>query len=161
MTKEDFKEVFDRYFDPVRSYIYYRCGDTELATDITQDAFMKIWEKNLPFDLKQNKGLLYKIAGDLFVSHYRRQNVARRYEKEVSFNLSCDETNDLIQYRELKAIYEKTLSKLPEKQRIVFLMSRQEGLKYIEIAERLDLSVKAVEKRMSLALTYLKKALKA
>ncbi len=92
MTKEDFKEIFDRYFDSVRSYIYYRCGDTELATDIAQDAFMKIWEKNLPFDLKQNRGLLYKIAGDLFVSHYRRQRVAYRYENEISLDLSSEET---------------------------------------------------------------------
>ena len=160
MTKEDFKEVFDRYFDSVRSYIYYRCGDTELATDIAQDAVMKIWEKNLPFDLKQNKGLLYKIAGDLFVSYYRRLKVARRYEKEMSFDLACEETSNLIQYRELKSIYEKALSRLPEKQRIVFMMSRQEGLKYIEIAERLNLSVKAIEKRMTLALAYLKTALK-
>lgn len=160
MTKENFKEVFDRYFDSVRSYIYYRCGDTELATDIAQDAFIKIWEKNLPFDLKQNKGLLYKIAGDLFVSHFRRQKLARRYEREISLDLISEETSNLIQYRELKRIYEKALSRLPEKQRIVFLMSRQEGLKYTEIAERLGLSVKAVEKRMNLALTYLKKVVK-
>ncbi len=160
MTKENFKEIFDRYFDSVRSYIYYRCGDAELATDIAQDAFMKIWEKNFSFDLKQNKGLLYKIAGDLFISQYRRQNVARRYETEMSLDLAGEETSNLIQYRELKSNYEKALSKLPEKQRIVFLMSRQEGLKYLEIAERLGLSVKAVEKRMSLALTYLKKVLK-
>lgn len=160
MTKENFKEVFDRYFDSVRSYVFYRCGDTELATDIAQDAFIKIWEKNLPFDLKQNKGLLYKIAGDLFVSHFRRQKLARRYEREISLDLISEETSNLIQYRELKRIYEKALSRLPEKQRIVFLMSRQEGLKYTEIAERLGLSVKAVEKRMNLALTYLKKVVK-
>ncbi len=160
MTKENFKEVFDRYFDSVRSYVFYRCGDTELATDIAQDAFIKIWEKNLPFDLKQNKGLLYKIAGDLFVSHFRRQKLARRYEREISLDLISEETSNLIQYRELKSIYEKALSRLPEKQRIVFLMSRQEGLKYTEIAERLGLSVKAVEKRMNLALTYLKKVVK-
>lgn len=160
MTKENFKEVFDRYFDSVRNYVFYRCGDTELATDIAQDAFIKIWEKNLPFDLKQNKGLLYKIAGDLFVSHFRRQKLARRYEREISLDLISEETSNLIQYRELKRIYEKALSRLPEKQRIVFLMSRQEGLKYTEIAERLGLSVKAVEKRMNLALTYLKKVVK-
>jgi len=53
------------------------------------------------------------------------------------------------------------LACLSEKQRTVFLMSRMEGMKYHEIAERLKLSVKAVEKRMTITLTYLKKVLQA
>ena len=64
-----------------------------------------------------------------------------------------------MQYNELQANYAKALAALGEKQRTVFLMARMEGLKYHEIAERLNLSVKAVEKRMSIALGYLKKAL--
>ncbi|UCH13169.1 MAG: RNA polymerase sigma-70 factor, partial [Bacteroidales bacterium] len=58
-----------------------------------------------------------------------------------------------------KANYVKALSELSEKQRTVFLMARMEGLKYREIAERLNISIKAVEKRMSITLAYLKKAL--
>jgi RNA polymerase sigma-70 factor (ECF subfamily) len=59
----------------------------------------------------------------------------------------------------LFANYTKALTALPEKQRTVFMMSRMEGLKYQEIAERLNLSVKAIEKRMSSALAYLRKTL--
>jgi RNA polymerase sigma-70 factor (ECF subfamily) len=57
-----------------------------------------------------------------------------------------------MQYKELKEKYEVALANLGEKQRVVFLMSRLEGLKYTEIAERLGISVKAVEKRMNGAL---------
>ena len=60
----------------------------------------------------------------------------------------------------MKEKYAKALADLGEKQRTVFLMARMEGLKYHEIAERLNLSVKAVEKRMSIALDFFKKALK-
>jgi RNA polymerase sigma-70 factor (ECF subfamily) len=61
--------------------------------------------------------------------------------------------------KQLKLKYETALSRLPEKQRTVFLMSRNEELKYAEIAERLDISVKTVEKRMSAVLAYLRKVL--
>ena len=66
---------------------------------------------------------------------------------------------DELRYKQLFENYTKALSNLSEKQRTVFLMARMEGLKYHEIAERLDLSVKAVEKRMSVTLAYLKKVL--
>ena len=66
---------------------------------------------------------------------------------------------DQMAYNELHAKYEKALADMSEKQRVVFLMSRSEGLKYNEIAERLQLSVKAAEKRMSKALAYFKEKL--
>ena len=68
-------------------------------------------------------------------------------------------TEQELEYTELKSAYEKALAKLPEKQRTVFLMSRMEEMTYKEIAERLEVSVKAVEKRMSIALSVLKQQL--
>ena len=59
-------------------------------------------------------------------------------------------------FEQLKGDYDKALKKLPEKQRTVFLLSRVENLKYSEIADMLDISVKAVEKRMNLALNHLR-----
>ena len=67
---------------------------------------------------------------------------------------------DLLEYDELSVKYEEVLSILPENQREVFLMSRMEDLTYKEIAGRLDIGVKAIEKRMSLALHTLRKELK-
>ena len=61
MNKEEFKFIFDTYFDAVRNYIYYRSGDADLATDIAQDTFLRIWEKQLKPDLEKVKGLLFKI----------------------------------------------------------------------------------------------------
>ena len=66
---------------------------------------------------------------------------------------------DKMQYEELSNQYNVALKNLPEKQRIVFLMSRMDEMKYNEIADNLGLSIKAVEKRMKLALEYLRKAL--
>lgn len=159
MTKEEFKVLFDKHFDSVRSYLFYRGADKELATDLAQDVFLRIWEKQLAIEPKGILRLLYKIAGDMFISRYRRETLELNYRKTLKFNDSNVTPDERLQYNELKENYTKALAQLNEKQRTVFLMSRMEGLKYHEIAERLNISVKAVEKRMSNTLAYLKKAL--
>ena len=158
-TKERFKILFDTHFDDIRRYLYYRSGDAVLSTDLAQDTFMKIWEKRLDLEPAKDAGLLYKIAGDLFVSHLRRDRISRGIIFELKIELTGESPEDILHYEELKGRYEKTLMTLPEKQRIVFLMSRMEELTYQEIADRLSLSVKAVEKRMTGALARLRKEL--
>ncbi|MDP3442328.1 MAG: sigma factor, partial [Ignavibacteria bacterium] len=76
MKKEEFKTIFNTHFEDVRRYILYRSGNEEMATDIAQDTFLRIWEKQLMIDQKTARGLLLKIAGDLFINQYRRDQVA-------------------------------------------------------------------------------------
>jgi RNA polymerase sigma-70 factor (ECF subfamily) len=159
VTKEQFRILFDLYFDDIRRYLYYRCGDTNISTDLAQDTFMRVWEKHMDLLPERDTGLLYKIAGDLFVSHTRRERLRQEAPKEIRFEQRDSSPEDELRYSELKEKYEKVLMKLPENQRVVFLMSRTEELSYQEIATRLSLSVKAVEKRMSGALKRLRKEL--
>lgn len=159
MLEDYFKKLFDIYFERVRNYIFYRSGDSELSTDIAQETFMRIWEKDLHPEPQKEKALLFKIAGDLFISNYRKKQVALKFAQIPLNENSSPAPDEDLDYKELKIKYEKTLSEMNEIQRIVFLMSRNDGLKYKEIAEHLNISVKAVEKRMSKALSHLNKAL--
>jgi RNA polymerase sigma-70 factor (family 1) len=159
LTRAEFKELFDLQFDSVRNYIYYRSGDAEAATDIAQETFLRIWEKHSSADHKTVTGLLYKIAHDQYISQYRREKVITRFRLNTKPDSIGRSPEEQMMFEELKDRYEFALANLPEKQRTVFLMSRMEQLKYNEIAERLGLSVKAVEKRMNLALSFLRQAL--
>lgn len=159
MTREQFKQIFDSHFDSVRNYLYYRCGDTDLATDIAQETLMRLWEKQITPLPGKTKGLLLKIAGDLLISAWRKQKTELSFKLNLKPDGQDKSPEELMEFDELKNKYERALTNLPEKQRVVFLMNRMEGLKYHEIAETLDLSVKAVEKRMNLALEHFKKVL--
>jgi RNA polymerase sigma-70 factor (ECF subfamily) len=159
LNKEEFKKVFDANFDAVRSFIFYRCGceDGDRASDIAQDVFLKVWEKRESLDGSRIKPLLYKIAIDCCINNYRnelsRMNFRRRFAREDELDLSPE---DGVIFRESVAAYAKALEDMPEMQRRVFLMSREDGLKYREIAGQLHVSVKTVEKHVSAALRYLK-----
>lgn len=160
MTRAIFKNIFDNHFDTVRNYIYYRSGDADLASDIAQETFIKVWEKQFDYNETSNiKGLLFKIAGNLFVSVYRKQKVISNFKFNTVPNVDNNSPEDKIQFKELKNKYELALGKLSEKQRTVFLMSRIDNMKYHEIADTIGISVKAVEKRMKHALSFLKKEL--
>ena len=156
MTHTQFKYLFDDYFDTVRNYIYYRSGDSNLATDIAQETFLRVWEKQLKIEDKKEKALLFKIAGDLFVSNYRKQKTLLQFKLHTKPDAFDQSPEDEMQFEELKSTYEKALANMPEKQRVVFMMSRMDQHTYNEIAAALGLSKKAIEKRMKNALDYLK-----
>ena len=160
MDKNAFKHIFDLYFDAIRSYIYYRCTDESLASDIAQDTFMRVWEKCESLDESNIKALLYKIAGDMLVSHFRKNAVQLDYMRHMTIEEAQMLTpQEVLQFEELKRKYAQALEEMNPLQRATFLMNREENLKYKEIAERMGISVKAVEKRMSNALQFLKSKL--
>ena len=158
MTQEQIKTCFNDWFDELRNYITYRCNDPDLATDIVQETFVKIWEKDIEYQQEKTKGLLYKMANDLWISQYRKMKSEDKYRLSLSFS-SSNETEQSMHYQELKENYEKALSNMSEKRRAVFLMSRIDLMTYKQISECLEISVKAVEKRMHLALQDLRKLL--
>ena len=155
MTAEEFKNLYNHYFDSIRNYIYYRSGNKDLASDICQETFIKVWKKRTEINKENIKALLYKISRDEFVSWIRKEKLKKVYA-EQSFKFEIEENNDDLHKKIRKLKFEKLLKKMPEKQRVVILMSKREGLTNKEISNYLEISLKAVEKRMTKALNFLK-----
>ena len=155
MTAKDFKMIYDAHFDDLRRYLIYRSGDQDLSKDIAQNVFMKVWTKKIEIASGNIKSLLFKMATDEFISHIRKKKVEKEYTESIDLKLirEPDNNDDLL---EKKVLFQKALNQLPEKQKTAFLMNKMQGLTYKEIAEILNLSQKAIEKRIGLALKALK-----
>ena len=157
LSKEEFKDIYDAHFDAVRSYVFFRCGDTDTASDVAQDVFMRIWEKQLLLNGNHIIPLLYKMAADFYTNNYRKKLRQTDFEESMIYmDEAALSPEDELGYKELAEAYAKALEQMPEKQRTVFLMNREDGMKYAEIADRLQISVKAVEKHISAALRFLR-----
>ena len=159
MTAEDFKMIYDTHFDDLRRYVIYRSGDQNLSKDIAQTVFMKVWTKKIELASGNIKSLLFKMATDEFISHIRRKKVERAYIDSIDLRLVQESENGENGPREKKEQFKKALNELPEKQRVALLMNKMQGLTYKEIAKSLNLSEKAIEKRISQALGTLKQNL--
>lgn len=158
MTAKDFKMIYDTHFDDLRRYLIYRSGDQDLSGDIAQNVFMKVWTKKIEIASGNIKSLLFKMATDEFISHIRRKKVEKEYTESIDLRLirEPDNNDDLL---EKKVLFQKALNQLPEKQKTALLMNKMQGLTYKEIAEVLNLSQKAIERRIGLALKALKQNL--
>ena len=150
--------IYDNHFDNLRRYLYYLSGDQDLSADIAQNVFLKIWNKKIDITKGNIKSLLFKMGNDEFISNYRRLKIERDLINSQDFKLVY-ETDDQNDFSEMKQKFEKALISLTDKQRVALLMNKMQGLTCKEIAESLNLSQKAIEKRISQALSALKNKL--
>lgn len=151
-----FRSIFDQYYENIRSFAYYKTGDVDLAEDIVQETFLKIWTNRSEVKSDTLKSLLYTIASNIIKNHFKHQKVVFNFQKNDQPNELSDETDSNLRQEELNRELQDALAEIPEKSREVFLMNRIEGLTYTDIADRLSLSVKAIEKRMSEALSIIR-----
>lgn len=159
--KKDLRCAYDEYFEALRNFLYYKSGDIALAEDLVQEVFIKIWEKRSEIRKDSLKSLLFTIGNNLLLNHFNHAKIVRTHENEAKIGERKEHKTPQFQLeeKEFEDRLNSILEEMPPASREVFLMNRIDKVKYDEIALRLGISVKAVEKRMSKALAILRETL--
>ncbi|MEJ7643796.1 MAG: sigma-70 family RNA polymerase sigma factor [Chryseolinea sp.] len=154
-----FKEFFYYIQRDLFRFLLYKCRDLALAEDLLQEAFLKFWLRREKIDETRSiKNLLFTIANNLHINEARHLSVVRRHECSEPSAIFSHTTNPeyVLEEKEFLDRLKRSIDALPEKTRVVFMMSRFDDIPNSEIAERLDLSIKSVEGYMTKALKTLK-----
>lgn len=155
---EAFKDLCKIYYEALYRFLWRRTFDKDISFDLVQELFINVWKNREHLDENRPvKAYLYKAAANLSINHLKSMHSRRT----VSLGELEDHTGPASNNETESDMYvENILSRLPEKQRTVFELNKFEGLKYSEIAEILQVSVKTIEARMSNALRSLRKMIK-
>ncbi|MES2239244.1 MAG: RNA polymerase sigma factor [Bacteroidota bacterium] len=152
-----FSEFYIKNVQSATNFAYYKSGDSDAALDLVQEAFVRIWENCSQIDFSKVKTYLFTTVNNLFLNTIKHQKVVMAFAKETPYLDTTNQTPEyLLEEEEFKIKLQNAIASLSEAQREVFLMNRIDGKKYREIADILDITQKAVEKRMSGALKLLK-----
>lgn len=153
--EECFEELFRKYYPRFRAYAYRLIHDRHTAEDILQNVFMKLWMNRLTLDENVSVvAYLFVLARNEILNHLRYQ----RLHPQASADAPVREgsVNNEFDFNYLYGMVQDIVKKLPQRRREIFMMNRFEHLPPSEIARRLGISVRTVEKQIELALKTLR-----
>ncbi|SDS15362.1 RNA polymerase sigma-70 factor, ECF subfamily [Mucilaginibacter mallensis] len=162
-TEVAFEHLFKKHFRELHAYGFSLLKDWDAAEEVVQAIFLKLWEKNEWVHIQISiKSYLYKSVYHDCLNYMRRQKIHLKYQTHTVHVMEnrVDNTDGKIKLSEMEQHLDKALDKLPEKCRAIFHLSRFEHLKYHEIANQLEISIKTVETHMGKALRILRKEMK-
>lgn len=161
-STESFEKLFNFYCQLLINFSRRYVLDKQAAENIVQDIFVKVWTNRASLDPdKSIKSYLYTSVKNESLKYLRHLDVERRSaDKLVSSDSLGNNPENQLDHSELENKINDAIAGLPEKCREIFSMNRFDNLKYTEIAEILNISVKTVETQMGRALKKLREALK-
>lgn len=157
-----FEEVFQKHYNKLFNYACHYLIDQEIARDIIQETFMRLWENRANLHSSSNlNALLFKITHNNCLNYLKHLTIQKKHSDSVRKNLIAyrlnyaalkDETSEQIIYNELQDKVDKAIQQLPPKCKEIFVLSRTREYKHKEIAQQLNISVKTVENHIAEAL---------
>jgi RNA polymerase sigma-70 factor, ECF subfamily len=156
-SRDAFDTIFRKYYSPLCRFAYLFTADQGDAEEMVQTAFITFWENKTHIHISKSlKAYLYQMVRNNALMHIRKTNTRKQYEQE--FAERAEESPEERPYtdEDINKLILKGMEMLPEKCRMIFSLSRYDGLSYEEIAEYLEISPKTVENQMGLAFQKLR-----
>lgn len=169
-NQEAFGFLFKNYSRRLQGYAYRFIQDQEIVKDIIQECFMKFWEKRDLISSVSITSLLFAMVRNSCLDYLKHLTIVEDYKVEYLASLDGEErlyyadfaldAEYGLLYEELQEQIKIVIDSMPKRCREVFIMSRFNGLKNREIAEKLDISIAGVEKQITKALCIFSKYFK-
>ncbi len=151
-----FSSLFNKYSKDLHDFLYYKFGDLLNPKDKVQEAFIKLWQNCAKVSPEKAKSFVFTTANNLMLNEVAHQKVVLKHRQQHPKHYTNESPEFLMQESQYNDKLQRALSNLTEAQRLAFMMNRVEGKRFKEIAALLDISVKAVEKRIYGALKKLR-----
>lgn len=155
--------MFRELYQPLCRYAYSFVSDHEEAEEIVQASFIGIWEKRQTIDIDTSlKAYLYRVVRNASLNVIKHGKVKQIYLEQSEFTAekTTDATEQVLITDELERKIFSAIQTLPEQCRLIFKLSRFEEMKYQEIANQLNISIKTVENQMGKALKIMREQLR-
>jgi RNA polymerase sigma-70 factor, ECF subfamily len=157
------EQLFNAYQPMLFRLAFRLVREEDVAKDLVQNVFFQLWKNRDSVALgPATRSYLYKAtthAALNYLEHQKRTRVRQQEYTQQASQQTLSEADQLAE-QELQMRIQHAIDRLPPKCRVIFLLSRQEGLSYKQIASQLDLSLKTVENQMGIALEKLRQDLK-
>lgn len=161
-NQQAFEALFKGYYANLCGYAIKYVWEKEQAEEIVQDLFYNLWEKRENLFISSSlDSYLFRAVRNACLNYLKHKKVRDNYASSTKSMYSPGEGHDHnpVETLELQKSIDDAIESLPPERKKIFKLSRFEGLKYKEIAEQLDISIKTVEAQMGKALKYLREEL--
>ncbi len=154
-----FKRVYEFYFPKVQRFANRVLHDREYALEVAQEVMLAVWQKGERLhEVRNPEAFIKTLSKRRTIDRWRRLQTERAAEAEVRsrFEESNDETAEYVVRHETQQTLEEAILLLPPRQRTVFQLCQQQGLRYEDAAKQLNIAPTTVQTHMKLALRFLR-----
>lgn len=158
-NRDAFDVLYLHYYPKLKFFLLSFIKDEEIAKDLSQDIFMKIWiNRGTISSISNFSSYLFASAKNALCNHYQHTLIKEKYISSIqSLPNYADFLEDDLFANELNQLIRLAIENMPRKRREIFIMSREKGMSNQEIAEKLNISKRTIENQITLALAMLRK----